>query len=719
MFKKSYIIVSLALLSIFLFCFNKFTGVEPDQKIILKKICNMLTEMHVASKKIDDEFSKEVFKRYLFQLDPYKKYFKKTDFDHFKKYETKIDDYFINGNIDFYNFTLNRFLKRVNESEKIVNYILNHPIKLDIDEYLILDNQSTYYTSSDKEYFNEWKKILKYYILIEMYKISEGKNVQDYNFHFIDNIDYYLYHQYADIKNFKKKKLSFNQLKKTAINLVKEIMKEYFRKLKAKKKKDYFSTYLNSLTETFDPHTIYFSPKDAEQFHSNISGKIIGIGVKLNDLKGHPVFSEIIVGGPAWKSKEIEVGDKLLKIGEDIRKLHNVVGLLLEDTIALIRGKENSKVFLVIQKKNGKIKTISVLREEIELDDFFVKSVIIKNNKNEKFGLIYLPEFYTDLQNPYTGRHCSEDFKQEILALKKENIKGLIIDLRGNGGGSLLEVVKIVGQFIKNGPVVKVRRLDGYEQVYEDKDESVLYDGSLLVIVDEFSASASEIFAAAIQDYKRGIILGSTQTFGKGTVQSVIPLDQFGLSSENVDGFLKLTIQKFYRITGSSTQLKGVVPDIILTSLYQNLNFLEVNQTNSLPWDSVGSVDYIPWDNKINFNVIKNKSKKRIERNVFLKKIQEKGSWLNLVSKEKKISLHYKKNKETFNIRQKNFKKYDKDLVYSNNLIFISPKHELLKIKKNRLLKYNREKWYASLLSDCYLSESIDVLSDINKSILE
>lgn len=709
MFKKIYITTFLVLLSVFLLFFNTSITIKNDEKIIFKKVRNMLMHMHVSLKRIDDNFSKEVFIKYLEELDPYKRYFKQSDFNDFKKYENKIDDYFMTGNFDFYILTLQRYFKRVDESEKIIYHILNNPISLDIDEYLILDEKLRRYADNDKIYYNEWKKFVKNYILMEMQALSERKKNKNYNLNLkLDNLNA----RHNFIKLYQKcNNLSFNRLKNAAIIVVKETMKDYFRKIKARKKNDYFSIYLNAIAETFDPHTMYFSPKDAGDFHSNISGKIIGIGAKLQDIQGYPVVSEIIIGGPVSKSKDIEVGDKILKVGEDVKKLNNVVGLLLEDTIEFIRGKEESQVFLLIQKKDGRTKLVSLIREKIELDNHFIKSVILKNDKNEKFGVIYLPEFYTDLENPNNGRHCFEDFQKEVLALKKENIKGLVVDLRGNGGGSLSEVVKIVGLFIPTGPILKVSSSNGYEQIYQDRDVSVLYDGSLVVIVDEFSASASEIFAAAIQDYKRGIILGSYKTFGKGTVQSVLPLDEFGIYSD-VYGFIKITVQKFYRINGSSTQIKGVIPDIVLTSPYQYLNILESNQKHALPWDSISSLHYIPWHNKINYDFIKYNSQKRIKNHPFLIKMREKAKWLHFISEDKKITLHYKKFKQKFNIRKKISEKYDRDLQYKNGLIIITPKHELLKIKKNIVLKYSREKWYNSLLQDFYINESISVLSD-------
>lgn len=712
MFKKKSILFCSILLFILLLCFNTSITVKNDEKIILNKIRDIIINMHVSAKKIDNNFSKEVFTKYLEELDPYKRYFKQSDIDDLKKYENKIDDYFMNGNLNFYIFTLQRYLKRVDEAEKIINYILNHPISLDIDEYLVLDTKSRTYASNDKIYYNEWQKFVKHYILMEMETICQGRNIKGEKINLQVNNNNNLNNQYNAIKfNQKYNNISLPALKDSAIFIVKEIMKDYFRKIKARQEKDYFSIYLNSLTQTFDPHTMYFSPKDAGQFHSSISGNIIGIGVKLQDIQGYPVFAEIIIGGPVWKSKVIEVGDKILKVGDNIKKLHNVVGMLLEDTIEFIRGQENSKVILVIQKKDGRTKTVSLIRQKIELDDHFIKSVILKNDKNEKFGVISLPEFYIDLENPYDGRNCFDDFKKELLALKKEDIKGLVVDLRGNGGGSLVEVVKMVGLFIPKGPIVKACNANGDQQLYEDQDISVLYDGALLVIVDEFSASASEIFAAAIQDYKRGIVLGSHKTFGKGTVQSVIALDEFGTSSQNY-GFLKLTIQKFYRINGLSTQRKGVQPDIVLASLYQYLNLLESYHKNSLSWDAIPPLNYVYWKNKIDYDFIKSNSEKRTKNHPFLNKIRAKAQWLSFISHDKSIALNYKKFKEKFNLRKNIAEKYDSDLEYKNNLLIVIPQHELLKMKQNIGLTHNRKIWYDSLVRDFYINESIAVLSD-------
>lgn len=709
MLRKSYIIGSLASLSIFLFCFNSSSNGKEDEQTIVQQVRNTLTQMHFSSKSIDNIFSKKVFKIYLESLDPYKRYFKKSDFDEFKKYENKLDDYFKNENLNFYNLTINRYLKRIEESEKIVNSILenNIEIELESDEYLIVDEKFRKYASNDSLYRDEWKKFLKHLILKEIESLSNEKKFKYKKFTLEHNLnlDIYKKQQYS-VKNFK------SDLKDSAVFRVKEAMKDYFRIIKAKKKKDYFSIYINSFAATFDPHTMYLSPKDLSQFNSSISGKIIGIGARLQDKKGYPVFMELIVGGPAWKSKEIEIGDKILKVGEANKKPENIVGMLLEDAIQLIRGKEKSKVVLVIQKKDGSIRYVSLFREKIEMEESFARSAIIENNKREKFGVIYLPEFYMDVDNPETGRNCSEDFKKEILELQKEDIKGLIIDLRGNGGGSLPEVVKIVGYFISKGAVVQVRRSDGYEQIYEDKDESIFYNGSMIVLVDELSASASEIFAAAIQDYQRGIILGSSKTFGKGTVQSVIPLDRFNIYSDRF-GSLKLTIQKFYRINGSSTQIKGVVPDIVLASLYKYSEISESFQKNALPWDSVQPSNYKIYDKKINYDLVKFNSKKRTNNHPFLKKIEKKSKWIYLSNQEKKIPLNYKKYKANFNLKKKVAKKYNLNLYYKTHLKVTNLKHEFLKIKNDTILKSKREKWYKELEKDFYLAEAISIFRDL------
>ncbi|MCB9203038.1 MAG: carboxy terminal-processing peptidase [Flavobacteriales bacterium] len=702
MLKNSVILGCFASLSLFLFCFNSSSdGGGDDEATVIRKVRNTLTQMHYSSKRIDDKFSKDVFKRYIDILDPFKRYFKQSDFTEFKKYEFLLDDYFNEDNVDFYHLTVDRFYERVEESEKIVNEILELPLNFNEEEFLNTNEDTNEYAKTDEEYRNNWKKFLKYQVLREAETLQGlGDEIESES------------KDSASTKTFQAIPKPFDAVKDSAVAEVKEYMKDYFRRVKSRKKQDYFSIYVNSFTEEFDPHTTYFSPKEQDNFNSSISGKIIGVGARLQDKKGYPIFVELIIGGPAWKSNQIEVGDKILKVGQGKKEPVNVVGMLLEDAIQFIRGELNSEVVLVIQKKDGTIKSVSMTREEIELDESFARSAIIKKG-NKKYGIIYLPEFYIDLENPKNGRNCSEDIKNEIIELKKEGIEGLIIDLRGNGGGSLPEVIEIAGQFITTGPIVQVRRTDGYEKVHNDKDSSVEWTGPLVVLVNEMSASASEIFAAAIQDYKRGVIIGPSQTYGKGTVQSVMPLDRFNFSDDKY-GAIKLTIQKFYRINGSSTQLKGVVPDIILDSEYKYADIKESAQDNALPWDNVEKLSYLTWFQQVDYDYIKNNSKKRLENQSYLKKINDKAEWIKSVTDEKEIPLNHKEYFEDAKKKVNLAKKFEDELVYNTTLKVQTPADEEVLFKSDTVLKSKRERWYKNLRHDFTVDEAVNVLQDIN-----
>lgn len=710
MFKKSIVVACLSSLSMFLFCFNS-SGTNDgsdEEKVVIKKVRNTLSQMHYSSKPIDDKFSKEVFKRYLDFIDPYKRFFTDSDYQEFKKHELLLDDYFNTENLEFYKLTVERLYQRIDESEKIVNQLLEKPIDFTKDDYLITDEKLRTYPKSEEEIKKEWLKFIKYQVFREIEtKVAESKLDKKHKVvnQKIDIEENKISDLVADESNFLKHKDS-------AIIETKEYMKEYFRRTKARKKKDFLSFYINAHTESFDPHTSYMSPKEQDQFNASISGKIIGVGAKLQDKKGYPTFSELIIGGPAWKSKEIDVGDKILKVGQGNEEPVNVVGMLLDDSIQLIRGKEDTQVVLVIQKKDGTIKSVKMTREEIELEESFVKSAILQDEKNQKYGFIYLPEFYIDIENPEKGRNCASDMKKEILELKKENIKGLIIDLRGNGGGSLPKVVEIAGEFITQGPVVQVKSSDGYEKIHKDTNPGINWEGSLVVLVDEMSASASEILAAALQDYKRAVIIGSTQTYGKGTVQSVIPLDRFSLTPDKY-GILKLTIQKFYRVNGSSTQIKGVVPDIILKSPYQYAEISEASQENALAWDQVEKLDYQLWNKPINYDYIKKKSQERLIKENFLNKIEEKAKWIQSISKEKQIPLNYKKYIEDSKLKVEKAKKYDKDLEYNSKFSVKQPQYENAIYKKDSVFRIKRQKWHKELKKDFYLNEALNVLKDI------
>lgn len=705
-FRKTWIFLSLCSMSLLAFCFNA-SSQDDNEKEIFKRVRETLLYASYSPKNLNEQYSKDVYKKYMEDLDPFKRYFLKSDINEFKKHEGKMSDMLINEDVSFYHLTIDRLYKRINESENYVNEIFKEPLSLNEDEYFLTDDKKRDFPANEKEAKDYWRKYIKYRVLQEIFNAQKQKDSVN------DSI------KISKLENKEKTKpQTKEEIEADAIKKVKENLGEYFRQVKLRKKSDLFSIFINAYTEVFDVHTTYFSPKDKDNFNSSMSGKIIGIGATLQDIKGYPTIKELVIGGPAWKSKEIEAGDKIIKVqqgkkGEPV----SVVGMLLDDAIRLIRGEEKSTVVLTVEKKDGSTKNVTLVREEIEIQETFVRSAVITDEKGNKFGILYLPEFYVNLEgNSKGGRDCSDDIKREINELKKQGITGLIMDVRNNGGGSLSEVLDITGLFVGSGPVVQVKDSNGKIKVLETKEKEIVWDGPLVVMTNELSASASEILAGALQDYKRAVIVGPEQTYGKGTVQTIYPLDRFSMGDDKY-GALKVTIQKFYRINGSSTQLRGVNSDIVIPDILTYSDIFEKSQKFALPWDQISTTQYTTWQGtpKIDYTYIKEKSKERLKGSSYISSIEAIGNWTKELDKIDKISLSYDKFMNEMEKRSQQGKKYEKDITFDAKIKVEAPSYELVKFKQDTVLKAKREDWYKGMKKDFNLRESINVLNDIIK----
>ncbi|TWP26092.1 tail-specific protease [Apibacter muscae] len=705
-FRKTWIFLSLCSMSLLAFCFNA-SSKDDNEKEIFKRVRETLLYASYSPKNLNEQYSKDVYKKYMEDLDPFKRYFLKADINEFKKHEGKMSDMLINEDVSFYHLTIDRLYKRINESENYVNEIFKEPLSLNEDEFFLTDDKKRDFPANEKEAKDYWRKYIKYRVLQEIFNAQKQKDSVN------DSI------KISKLENKEKSKpQTKEEIEADAIKKVKENLGEYFRQVKLRKKSDLFSIFINAYTEVFDVHTTYFSPKDKDNFNSSMSGKIIGIGATLQDIKGYPTIKELVIGGPAWKSKEIEAGDKIIKVqqgkkGEPV----SVVGMLLDDAIRLIRGEEKSTVVLTIEKKDGSTKNVTLVREEIEIQETFVRSAVITDEKGNKFGILYLPEFYVNLEgNSKGGRDCSDDIKREINELKKQGITGLIMDVRNNGGGSLSEVLDITGLFVGSGPVVQVKDSNGKIKVLETKEKEIVWDGPLVVMTNELSASASEILAGALQDYKRAVIVGPEQTYGKGTVQTIYPLDRFSMGDDRY-GALKVTIQKFYRINGSSTQLRGVNSDIVIPDILTYSDIFEKSQKFALPWDQISTTQYTTWQGtpKIDYTYIKEKSKERLKGSSYISSIEAIGNWTKELDKIDKISLSYDKFMNEMEKRSQQGKKYEKDITFDAKIKVEAPSYELVKFKQDTVLKAKREDWYKGMKKDFNLRESINVLNDIIK----
>lgn len=556
---------------------------DPKTKYekVLRNVGIVLEQGHYQPKKIDDNFSREVLKKFEEELDPDKYIFIQPDIDSFKKYENVIDDE-IHGDAPLKSFyaVSNIYLKRIDEVAASYKETLKIPFDFNKDEYLQTDGDKRNYPSTVAERKEYGRKRLKYLVLVRYVDLQEQRDSS---------------------KNKDSANKPDSTLKRESMEIVSRQMNRYFETLKNHNSiDDLFSTFVNCITATMDPHTTYMAPVDKRSFDEMLSGTFYGIGAQLQEKDGKITIASLITGMPAWKTNEITPGDEIIKVGEGDAAPVDVTGYAVTDAVKLIRGeKRGSIVKLTLKKADGTIKVVPIIRDKISLDDTFARSAVINNN-GHKIGYIYLPEFYANFDDP-SARRSATDVAKEVEKLKAANVEGIVIDLRGNGGGSLQDVVDMVGLFIKDGPVVQVKGRDGAPSVLADRDKSVLYTGPLAVMVDELSASASEIFAAAIQDYHRGIIIGSSSTYGKGTVQRSVSLDPqsenpfFNHPNEGL-GDVKLTFRKFYRINGGATQLKGVVPDIIIPDRLENAKLREKDNPDALHWDEIPKASYTLWN---------------------------------------------------------------------------------------------------------------------------
>ncbi|MFM7711014.1 MAG: carboxy terminal-processing peptidase [Ferruginibacter sp.] len=570
------------------------SGLEDDPKEkhakILRRVGLFLKEMHYSPQQLNDQFSKTVFTAFLKELDDDKNIFLKPDIEKMQRFESKIDDEIEGAPLESFYGIHEVYTKRFNETVVLYKKLLEHPFEFNTEETYEADSEKLGHPRNELEREERWMKRLKYATLSRMVDLIEDREKNKEKKDFIYKAD--------------------STLEREAREAVKKQMDRYFSTRKTRETVDeIFSKFINAITSSMDPHTNYFPPIDLRSFNESMSGRFFGIGAQLKEEDGKILIASLVSGGPAWKGGELKENDEIVKVGQGAQEPVDVTGYSVSDAVKLIRGSEKgSEVRLTVRKSDGSLKVIKLIRDNIKLEDTFAKSAIINGKK--KIGYIYLPEFYADFER-IDGARCARDVEKEIQKLKMEKVDGIIMDLRGNGGGSLYDVVQMVGFFIPSGPVCQVKGRGNTEKpnVLQDTDERLQYGGPLAVMVDGGSASASEIFAAAIQDYKRGVIIGSSSTYGKGTVQRNVALDPNQLIPQNDEmGSVKMTIQKFYRVNGGATQLRGVTPDIILPDRYDYLKYREKDNPSCLRWDEISKANYTEWTGSPSVPALLNKT---------------------------------------------------------------------------------------------------------------
>ena len=679
------------------FTSNSSKESDKDQKI-LQLVSYILDEGHYVDKELDDEFSSKVFQTYIEMIDPYKRYFYKSDIDRFKEFEYLIDDQFKSSDLTFFNLTHETLLKRIKESKEIYTSVFSSPFNYKVDESLTVSTDEDFVTSKS-ELTDRWRKTFKYYTLNNLNDLltendsinSLVKNNQDFNF---------------IIKDFEEKSRASSF----------EFCNEVYQYYSDRSRQEWFSEYVNSIVYQFDPHTFYFNPDDKEDFDVDMSGNYAGIGARLQQKMDKISVVELISGGPAWRQNELEVGDILLKVRQtDQETPVSIVGMRIKDAVKLIKGPIESSVILTIKKVDGQIVDLQIPRDIVQLEETYAKSSIVERS-NSKYGLINLPKFYFDFED-YSERNAASDIKKEIIRLKEQGIEGLILDLRNNGGGGLKPAVDMAGLFIEEGPIVQVQSFEKKKEILKDRDRSIVWEGPLVILVNEFSASSSEILAAAMQDYERAIIIGSNQTYGKGTVQNVVDLNRMIRSNTNGDmGAFKFTIQKYYRINGGSVQLEGVKSDIVIPNRYSYIDFGEKEQDNPLEWDKITPVDYTPWTSNFDYSSAIQKSKIRIESNEYLKLIDSNAKWIKTVRDTEDFSLNYFTYSDKIKADELTAKSFDKLKDFNTDLEFKSLPYEIMLFEKDSTLKLKRNRWHKNLSKDLYIDEALNVLTDLKIS---
>lgn len=706
MFKKFKLkkLLMFAPLMTLMFCFNSPQNDDEKMQTIMVSVRNTLSYLHYSPKPINDAYSQDVYDKYLEDVDASKRYFLQSDIDEFKKHYTKLDDYLNQGNLIFYKLTIDRLYQRVDEIDKMTQDILAKPINLDENDELVLEPKKRVNPANAKEQYNEWKKYIKYNILQEIETLNSKEEAQK------KKKDSVVANKLKD--TIKYEPLSIEKKREKATSEVKDLITDSFRRFKKRKKMDWFTVYMNAYTEVFDPHTNYFSPKNKEEFDMQFTGKVIGIGALIQEKRGYLYLGELTIGAPAWKSKQLAAGDKILKVrSKPNEEPVNVVGMLSDEAVRLIRGEKGTPVTLTVEKKDKSIKEVTMIREEVTIEDTYARSILVNSKNGKKYGFIYLPGFNVEFDKENGGRNASDDVKAELLKLKKENVEGIILDLRNNGGGSLTEVGDIMGLFMNAGPYVQVKDSRGKVQVLSNKTNDPIWTGPLVIMQNELSASASEILAGAMQDYGRAAVIGSPSSFGKGTVQTFVELNRF-LNTSDDFGALKLTIQKFYRISGESTQRKGVESDIKMKDLFSYAEVGERFDQFALPWDKIAATSYKKLT-ALNIPQLQAEIDKQVANNNNYKLLLESAEWKEALDKEETITLNQAKFNELMKTRKAQIEKFKALDKFNNGLKFTLHTDEAERIKKDEAFAKKTENWRKNLERDFYLEETVDALSKI------
>jgi len=673
--------------------YPKFSSQEKEA-VLMKTVLNGFSQLHYQPKAINDEFSSQVFDFYLDQIDAGRRFLTQKDIAQLAPFRQKIDNQAKAGKFEFFNLSVELLEKSLDKTQGFYRELLKQPFDYEKEEEVELDGDKRDFAEDDAALRDYWRKYLKYET--------------------VERINNKLKKEEEKAAEAEKKR--FEAIEKEAREDVLEFLDDWYGRMDKLKREDRLSVYLNTFTHIFDPHSEYYKPIDKENFNIRFSGRLEGIGASLRTEGDYTKVVKIVVGGPAWKQKELEENDVILKVKqEDEEEPKDITGMTINDVVQLIRGDKGTEVTLTVKKIDGTIKDITIVRDVVILEEQFAKSLLLDNEQGDRVGYILLPSFYADFQNK-DGRFCSKDVAAEIEKLKKQDVDGIILDLRYNGGGSLRDVVKMTGLFVEKGPIVQVKSRGRSPEVLRDVDSRVQYNGPLIVMVNSYSASASEILAAALQDYERAVIVGSTSTYGKGTVQRFIDLDRTirGHNELKPLGEIKLTTQKFYRIDGGSTQLRGVEPDIVLPDNFYYIKTGERDREYAMEWSEIAPVEHDQEVYKLEkIEALRRNSEQRIAESPTFNRILENAKRLEEQREDTSYPVSLEGYQSMMEQREAESKKFD-DLMDEVVIEGIQNLPEdLPEIKKDESKEARNDDWVEKVSKDIYIKESMNILHDM------
>lgn len=690
--KKLFFLIPIAVIALVSYT---YTNQSDKNEAIDQIIMQSLNSAHYAPKEVNDDFSEKVFKLYIQRLDYNKKFLNQEDINELKQFKHSIDEDINTGRFTFFDKSVEVIDKRIDEAQAYYKEILDKPFDFTKEETLELDAEKINFSKNKDVLKEDWRKYLKYQTLSRITEMMDSQ-------------------EKAKEKSDTVKIKSKDELEIAARKKVLKSNDDWFKRLKKLDRNDRITAYFNSITGIYDPHTEFFPPKEKANFDIGMSGQLEGIGAQLQEKDGAIKVSSIVPGSASYRQGQLKPGDVILKVAQGDAEPVDITDMRLDDAVQLIRGKKGTEVRLTIRKPDNSIVVIAIIRDIVVIEETYAQSVILKGKKN--IGYIKLPTFYADF-NGNNGRSCAKDIKKELQKLKEEKVDGIILDLRYNGGGSLPDVVNMAGLFIEKGPIVQVKSKTGIPQVMDDTDPSVVYDGPLTIMVNSNSASASEIMAAAIQDYKRGIIVGtSPSTFGKGTVQRFFNLDDY-LPAQYANikplGQVKITTQKFYRINGGATQLKGVIPDIILPDPYYLLDQGEKEQDYPMTWDEIAPAIYQPLNTTYSVDKLKANSEARLKKNAGFTILENAAKRLKKQKDSTIVSLNFDKyisEQKRFKAESKKMEDLDKEIP---GIEIAALKTDAIAIAADTAKATKAKDWYKSLKKDLYLNETISIMNDM------